>query len=153
MPAIELSDRLDNRDGTEKRYSFIQESLNEVSLGKLLWCDFFVPFYVGLHAFVYNTALSTFSKRIKGLRCSLRYHLRRSECDATISLTAVRFEPKTRLENNLNTEMQMASFIRGALGPPPNYKLIKVCPSIKYWFWLFSFCRLSCALDILWFML
>lgn len=35
-PAIELSDRTDNRDDTEKRYSFIQKSRNEVSLGKLL---------------------------------------------------------------------------------------------------------------------
>lgn len=32
-PSIELSDRLDNRDDTEKQYSFILESLNEVSLG------------------------------------------------------------------------------------------------------------------------
>lgn len=34
--AIELSDRPDKRDYTEKRYYFIQKSLNEVSLGKLL---------------------------------------------------------------------------------------------------------------------
>lgn len=153
MPAIELSDRLDNRDGTEKRYSFIQESLNEVSLGKLLWCDFFVPFYVGLHAFVYNTALSTFSTRIKRVALFTPVPSAQEWVWCNDFVKAVRFEPKTRLENNLNTEMQMASFIRGALGPPPNYKLIKVCPSIKYWFWLFSFCRLSCALDILWFML
>lgn len=34
--SIELSDPRHNRDDTEKRYSFIQKSLNEVSLGKLL---------------------------------------------------------------------------------------------------------------------
>lgn len=42
--SIELSDPRHNRDDTEKRYSFIQKSLNEVSLGKLLWCDFLFAF-------------------------------------------------------------------------------------------------------------
>lgn len=51
--AIELSDRPDNRDDTEKRYYFIQKSLNEVSLGKLLWCSSFVSFYLGPYEFVY----------------------------------------------------------------------------------------------------
>lgn len=61
--------------------------------------------------------------------------MRKSERDVTITYRGRRrLERRTRLENNLNTEMQMASFIEGALGPPPNYKLIKVCPSIKYWF-------------------
>lgn len=38
--SAELSDPRHIRDDTEKRYSFIQKSFNEVSLGKLLWCDF-----------------------------------------------------------------------------------------------------------------
>lgn len=55
--AIELSDRPDNRDDTEKRYYFIQKSLNEVSLGKLLWCSSFVSFYLGPYEFVYYITL------------------------------------------------------------------------------------------------
>lgn len=33
---VDVSERGHNRDDTEKRYSFIQKSFNEVSLGKLL---------------------------------------------------------------------------------------------------------------------
>lgn len=40
-----LPDRLDIRDYTKKRYSFIQKSPNELSLGKLLWSVFFVSLY------------------------------------------------------------------------------------------------------------
>lgn len=53
---------------------------------------------------------------LKGLRCSFAVDLRRSECDETILLIVSVLERRTRLKNNLNTEMQMASFIWGAFG-------------------------------------
>lgn len=53
---------------------------------------------------------------LKGLRRSLAADMRRSERNEMILLLVSVLERRTRLENNLNTEMQMASFNRGAFG-------------------------------------
>lgn len=113
-----------------------------------MWCEFFVHFILAPYESVCYITLSTL--RIPEWRVTplaqARYAQEWMWCNDFVIATTVR--TRTRLGNNLNTEMQMASFIWEALGTPPNYKLIKVCPSIKYWFWLFSFCRLSWALDL-----
>lgn len=73
---------------------------------------FFVPFYSGPYEYVIVVSKSW--TQTKGLNRSRKFWMRRSERDATIPLMAAWLERRTRLENNLNTEMQMASFIRGA---------------------------------------